>query len=120
MKVVGYRAVSEQQVRILFDRLEITYPDMWRLTKDQKFIEIARKYNLTSWSLKHPDVINDSLAELFEDKNGDFGELVHSIAQFRRGIIVNKQYLGAAKEVFHLITGQNLKLLCEEYDRSCK
>jgi hypothetical protein len=119
MKIIGYKEMKGNRVELLFDKLEIKYPDLYEIGKDERFREIARKFNLTSLTLRNPISIRGNTLDLCAatGPENDFGEQVFFIELWKNGLIVNTKetYWDAVLEIFNFVTGQDLKLLVDSY-----
>lgn len=110
---------------LYFERIDVSYPDesLASLRSDPRFVNVARHNRLTSSSLKYGQ--SDSKATLFKTGDNLYGHFGDQVFQIDRkdgmggrkhdSILVNTECPEIAREVFSIITGEDLKKLLDDY-----
>lgn len=114
MKIISHRVLDELHVKILFDELDLKYSDLSDYSEDPKFVSIVKKYGLTCDAIDHPNWKNRH-ADIWNKKRGGDLEHVYAVDSLDKVIVVHRQYPNLAAEAFVLLTGQDLKLMWEDY-----
>jgi hypothetical protein len=118
MKIVKHEVIDDKRVEMFFDKLEITYQDMFKLPQDPRFIQIGKENNLTCNAWRHPGSWEEATGELWTKMGPDddsTNKQVYSMSRLGRRILVHKDYANVAEAVFYLTTETKLKTLWQAY-----
>ena len=123
MKIVDYQK-SGNCLMLYFECIEpLLCESIGRLRTDPRFVDVAKRHRLTSSALEFGT--QDPHAKLFKASSsgyGHYGDQVFEIGKKgstagidRDYILVNTDHPGIAREVFGIITGQDLRGIWSDY-----